>query len=246
MRLSRTYLNQPLATGSTVALDRDHSHYIRNVLRLKSGASIALFNGTDDCDYRATLRFEGRNTTAEIVSCECLISDSELESEVILGVSRSDRIDFSIQKCTELGVNRICIFNAQHSQNPAKQTQLEKRLAHWLAIAIKACEQCGRHRIPEIRFYYQIEEMLDNCNHAGNKFLLDFNGPGLPGLLSTKQADIQVSLLTGPEGGLAQREITLAKEQGFLPAQLGPRVLRTETAAIAGLTIIQAIWGDVA
>ena len=246
MRISRLYLNQSLTTASTITLEKANSHYIRNVLRLKHGSTIALFNGVNNYDYQAALRFEGKKTLAEIISSQSSISDSELDSEVIMGVSRSDHIDFSIQKCTELGVNRLSIFNAQHSQNPLKPAQQEKRLAHWQAIAIKACEQCGRHRIPEVRFHTHLEAMLEHRNQSVSQFLLDFEGPGLPELLSTNQAGTHVSLLTGPEGGLASSEISLAIEQGFLPAHLGPRVLRTETATIVGLTIIQAMWGDIA
>lgn len=246
MRLSRIYIDQPLACGTTVRLERDHSHYVRNVLRLKNGAAIALFNGSDHCDYQARLRFEGKNSAAEIISSTAKETDSRLDSNVILAVSRSDRIDFSIQKCTELGVSRISIFNAQHSQNPIKPAQMDKRLGHWKTIAINACEQCGRHRIPQIGFYAQPETMLTSCNHEGAKFVLDFNGPALPALLTATPPTYPISLLTGPEGGLTDGELALTAEYGYLPAQLGPRVLRTETAAITGLAVIQSLWGDMA
>lgn len=246
MRISRIYVNQPLATGSSVELEPQNAHYVRNVLRLKSGATVALFNGTDDCDYSAFLNFDGKSTQAEITSSELLIADSKLDSEVILGLSRSDHIDFSIQKCTELGVSRISIFNAMHSQIPLKKAQQQKRMAHWRAIAIKASEQCGRHRIPAINFYPEIQARLESYDQDGQGYLLDFNGPGLLELLSHgRESDSRVSLLTGPEGGLADAEISLAVEYGFRSARLGPRVLRTETAAIAGLTILQAICGDI-
>lgn len=245
MRISRIYVNQPLANGSSVELELQNIHYVRNVLRLKSGGTIALFNGTDDSDYLAILHFEGKRIRADIVSSEVLISDSKLDSEVILGVSRSDRIDFSIQKCTELGVSHISIFNALHSQNPLKKAQQEKRMAHWRAIAIKASEQCGRHRIPEIEIYSNIQARLESHDHAVRGYLLDFNGVALSELLcEDRGSDSRVSLLTGPEGGLAETEISLAEEYGFRAAKLGPRVLRTETAAIAGLAIMQATRGD--
>lgn len=244
MRLTRLYIDQPLASGSTFALETDRTHYVRNVLRLKSGAHIALFNGVDDADYQSILHFNGRNIEVEIISAHASKTDSALDSEVILGVSRSDRIDFSIQKCTELGVNRIAIFNARHSQNPIKSAQQKKRMTHWQAIAIKACEQCGRHRIPQIHFYSGIEAMLENARQTGTKLILDFNGLALPELLSRQSSNGQLSLLTGPEGGLTSEEISLATDQQFLLAYMGPRVLRTETAAIAGLAIIQSLWGD--
>lgn len=247
MRISRIYVNQPLASSCSLELEGQNAHYIRNVLRLKSGATVALFNGTDDCDYSAILHLENRNTQAEITGSKFLITDSKLDSEVILGLSRSDHIDFSIQKCTELGVRHISIFNATHSQIPLKKAQLEKRLVHWKAIAIKACEQCGRHRIPDINFYSQLKNHLKVHEHSARAYLLDFNGPGLTDLLSGKKdTDGRICLLTGPEGGLAEAEIAMAKDSGFQASRLGPRILRTETAAIAGLTILQATCGDMA
>ena len=245
MRISRIYVDQPLATGSSIELEEKNAHYVRNVLRLKSGAAVVLFNGTDDCDYAANLHFDGKNTRAEITSGHFSNSDSRLDSEVILGLSRSDHIDFSIQKCTELGVSHISVFNATHSQIPLKKTQREKRLAHWQAIAIKACEQCGRHRIPDIRFYPRLKDYLERHHQSARAFLLDFDGPRLPELLSAERASAgRVSLLTGPEGGLSAAEISIAREHRFQASSLGPRILRTETAAIAGLAILQASWGD--
>lgn len=246
MRLTRLFIDQPLDSDSTTRLERDQAHYVRNVLRLKNGAIIALFNGLDDCDYEARLRFDGRNIEVGVISSTQSITDSALNTEVILGVSRSDRIDFSIQKCTELGVHQISIFNSQHSQNPLKPAQQEKRMMHWRAIAIKACEQCGRHRIPQIRFYSGIETMLENHHGTGTNFIFDFNGAALPGLLSSSSSNRQFSLLTGPEGGLTDKEISLATKHQFIPVHLGRRVLRTETAAMAGLAIIQSIEGDMA
>jgi 16S rRNA (uracil1498-N3)-methyltransferase len=247
VRISRIYVNQPLATGSSLELEGQNAHYVRNVLRLKNGATVALFNGTDDCDYSAILHFEGKKTRGEITSGNLLISDSKLDSEVILGLSRNDHIDFSIQKCTELGVSHISVFNAIHSQIPLKKAQQEKRMAHWQAIAIKACEQCGRHRIPDIMFYPQIKAYLEGQDQSARAYLLDFSGAGLADLLSgERDKDGRVCLLTGPEGGLAEAEISMAKDYGFQASRLGPRVLRTETAAIAGLTILQATCGDLA
>jgi 16S rRNA (uracil1498-N3)-methyltransferase len=247
VRISRIYVNQPLASGSSIKLEEKNAHYLRNVLRLKTGSTVALFNGTDDCDYSAILHFEGKSTLAEITASKYFISDSILDSEVILGLSRSDHIDFSIQKCTELGVSRISIFNAIHSQIPLKKAQQEKRLAHWQAIAIKACEQCGRHRIPGITFYPQIKALLQVHDQSARAYLLDFNGPGLADLLAgVRINDNRVCLLTGPEGGLAETEIAMAKDYGFQACRLGPRILRTETAAIASLAILQATCGDIA
>jgi len=243
MRLSRIFVGESLAVGSRTPLDTAASHYIRNVLRLKEGAIVALFNGEDEADYLCQLEFAAKKTIAIIQSRQPSQMESTLDSEIILGLSRNDHLDLAIQKCTELGVNRLSIFNAQHSQIPLKPAQREKRFVHWRAIAIKACEQCGRHRLPVIEFFNKLEDALESGNKRQNKFLLDFDGVSFETLSSSANRD-QVSLLIGPEGGLSEAEIKLARTLGFTGIRLGPRILRTETAAITSLAILQSVWGD--
>lgn len=244
MRLSRIYVDQSLAVGSKIIFDKETSHYIRNVLRLKADTTVALFNGNDECDFKSRIEYEGKKTLATAFEQHEYTTESQLDSEIIQGLARSDHIDLSIQKCTELGVRRISIFNAEHSQIPLKSSQQDKRLSHWQAIAIKACEQCGRHRPPVIAFFHRFEQAIENSHQRENKLLLDFDGPALPELLSKSKIQTQVSILIGPEGGFSSQEIKLANEQGFVSARMGPRVLRTETASMASMAIIQSIWGD--
>lgn len=244
MRLSRIYVDQSLAIGSKITFDKETGHYIRNVLRLKADATVALFNGTDECDFKSGIEYDGKKTLATPFEQHAYTTESLLDSEVIQGLGRSDHIDLSIQKCTELGVRRISIFNAEHSQIPLKTTQQDKRLSHWQAITIKACEQCERHRPPMVEFFDRFENVLDNSLERENKLLLNFEGPSLPELLSRNKNQSQVSLLVGPEGGLSTREIELANQYGFISTRMGPRVLRTETAAMASMAIIQSAWGD--
>jgi len=244
MRLSRIFVGESLAVGSRTTLDIAASHYIRNVLRLKESEVVVLFNDEDEADYHCLLEFSGKKTIAIIQSRHPSQIESVLDSEIILGLSRNDHLDLAIQKCTELGVNRISIFNAQHSQIPLKPAQREKRFAHWRAITVKACEQCGRYRLPVIEFFNSINEVLASDYQRQNRFLLDFTGSSLQEHLPSTQNRNQVSLLIGPEGGLSDTEITLARAQGFTGIRLGPRVLRTETAAMTSLAILQSVWGD--
>ncbi len=246
MRLSRIYIAQSLAVGSKVTLDLAASHYVRNVLRLKQNSQCLLFNADEACDYLSRLTFEGKQTVASIDSCLQSACESSLDSEIIQGLGRSDHTDLSIQKCTELGVRRITIFNAQHSQIPLKAAQQGKRLDHWQAIAIKACEQCGRHRPPAIKFVPRLESALAKSSDNETRLLLNFEAPSLPERLSQNIRQSQISLLIGPEGGLSSKEIELASQKGFIAAGIGPRVLRTETAAMAALAIVQSLWGDLA
>lgn len=244
MRISRIYVGESLAMGSEIKLDKAASHYIRNVLRLKDGAIVALFNGRDECDYRSRIEFDGKQATAIVESKDSSPTESQLDSEIIQGLSRSDHLDLTIQKCTELGVKKLSIFNAEHSQIPLKPAQQEKRLAHWRAIAVKACEQSGRHHPPVIEFYKSLDDVLDTSVGKQNRILLEFTGQTLPESLKSFRQKDQVSILIGPEGGLSNNEIKKAQKQDFRSAKLGPRVLRTETAAIASLAIVQSLWGD--
>ena len=244
MRLSRIFVQQPLNEGARLLIDSDTSHYLRNVLRLKAGAVVALFNGDDYCDYPSLLSYQGKQAIAHVQSQVSATTESELPTEIVQGLSRSDRMDWMIQKTTELGVKRISIFNALHSQIPLKPRQTDKRLTHWQAVAIKACEQSGRHRPPQINFYHGLAELLDEPVNRDVRFLLDFEGEGLQSFSVKRNALQLISLLVGPEGGLAESEIKQARDSGFESVRLGPRVLRTETAAITALAIVQSMWGD--
>ena len=245
MRLSRIFTEQSLAVGTKIELDTATSHYARNVLRLKSDMSIALFNGLDICDYESRLCFEGKKTFASITSKSKGNTESSLNSEIIQGLSRNDHLDWMIQKTTELGVQRISIFNSNHSQIPVKTSQLEKKRQHWRAIAIKACEQSGRHVPPKIDFFNSLQSLLEVSYQRDNKFLLDFQGPRLATLLQPQTKTNQVSIMLGAEGGLSVTEIGLANAAGFISSQIGTRVLRTETAAVTALALAQSYWGDI-
>jgi len=245
MRLSRIFVQQPLSKGARLLLDSDTSHYLRNVLRLNTGTVIALFNGEDCGDYPSLLSYQGKQAIALVQRQVPATTESELPTEIVQGLSRSDHMDWMIQKTTELGVKRISIFNARHSQIPLKPKQTDKRLTHWQAVAIKACEQSGRHRPPQIYFYQTLYGLLDEPVNRDAGFLLDFEGEGLQNFSVKQNTGQLVSLLVGPEGGLVESEIKLARDSGFDSVRLGPRVLRTETAAITALAIVQSMWGDI-
>lgn len=241
MRISRVHVGAELVVGEILALDKAQGHYLKSVLRLKPGAAFTLFNGREAIDYQATLVFEGKKVNAKIESSIPVIAESRLNSEIIQGLGRTDRMDWTIQKTTELGVKQISLFNAERTQSPLKPVQLEKKLAHWQGVAISACEQSGRALVPEISFYSRLQQALA-ASTIELKLLLDFDGDSLASDLHPHCT--AVSILLGPEGGLSQAEIQLAKTAGFTPVKLGPRVLRTETAATAALAIAQSTLGD--
>lgn len=241
MRIARLHIGAELVVGEKVLLDKSQSHYLKHVLRLQSGAALLLFNGLEAIDYRATLLIEGKQVRAAINSALALQTESGLDCEIIQGMGRSDHMDWVIQKTTELGVKRIAIFNAERTQSPMKSTQLEKKLVHWRGVAISACEQSGRAVIPALNFHTNLEQAIA-ASSSESGLLLDFNGAALASALWPLPQTI--SILLGPEGGLTQSEIQLAKTAGFTSVTLGPRVLRTETAATAALAIVQSVVGD--
>lgn len=245
MRLSRIFVEQPLTPGISVQLEPATSHYLQHVLRLKAGAEIALFNADDTHDYLSILSYQGKQAIASINSRVLKNCESSLVSEIIQALSRNDHMDWIVQKSTELGVSRVSIFNAEHTQIPLKPAKLEKRLAHWHAIAINASEQCGRHRPPDISFVKNLDAVLNQSIQPETKLLLAFDGVKLNSLLTPGFTGKSISMLVGPEGGLSNAEIQAAKAAGFISVSLGPRVLRTETAAVAALSIIQSLWGDI-
>ena len=236
MRIPRVYVDDELSAGASIALAEAQSHYLKNVLRLKPGAALFLFNGREDRHYPAELYLDGKRFTANLgtgIDCQ---TDSQLDSEILQGLGRSDHTDWMIQKTTELGVRQIRLFPAERSQSRFKAKQLEKKQAQW-----RASEQSGRNRLPSIVFHDDLGQAMTNTQ-ADAKFLLDFEGQPLVSSISEKMTAI--ALLIGPEGGLTAPEITAARDNGFRPTTLGPRVLRTETAAITALAIAQATAGD--
>jgi len=241
MRISRVHVDAPLAVGAEIPLGADRSHYLLHVLRLKSGAGVLLFDGRGAQDYQARIRIEGKQVLASVESVLPAAPESPLHSQLIQGLARPDHVDWTLQKTTELGINRILLFNAARTQTPLKGARLDRKLEHWRGVVASACEQCGRARLPVIEFHPGLRAALA-ATIPGHRILLDFDGAPLPTLLTRPSTG--VALLLGPEGGLDPAELQFARENGFSSASLGPRVLRTETAAVAALALAQSALGD--
>ncbi len=241
MRISRFYLPQTLSSGSTIQLKEENAHYLRTVLRLRKGAELVVFNGKGG-EYPATL-IEAHKDAVSIVLGEFNSRESEslLCTSLGLGISRSERMDMAIQKAVELGVANItpllverCVVQLDDDMRK------EQRVRHWRKVVHGACEQCGRNRVPEIFEPMGLEDWVSG--QTGLRLFLDPGGNKSLHELSEPQGPI--SLLTGPEGGFTKHERDTAVKAGFIDLKLGPRVLRTETAALAALAAIQTLWGD--
>ncbi len=242
MRIPRLYQPGIYQSGNTVALDEDALRHAVQVLRLRSGDAVRLFNGLGG-EFAATLAEVGRRkatiTVGEFAEIEV---ESPLAITLWQGVSRGERMDYTIQKAVELGVQIIQPVFTQRSVD-LKDDRIEKRQQHWQRVAISACEQCGRNRIPEIRPPQNLLNLLDvhaEQDDALRLFLDSHAATPLPDALNTPR----LVLLAGPEGGFAEEERRAIVAAGFHATLLGPRVLRTETAAVAALAVVQARWGD--
>jgi 16S rRNA (uracil1498-N3)-methyltransferase len=241
MRISRLFLDTPLHTDNTVSLQGEQLNYVARVLRLKPGAHLTVFNGQGG-EYSAQLESVSKRS-ADLIIGEFNDRDCEspLDLTLVQGVSRGERMDYTIQKATELGVTRIIPVFTQRSMVSLDGERLEKRQHHWQGVVRSACEQCGRNRLPIIESAMALPEYLEQ-DVAGTKLLLD---PRANDSLHAMSAPGGCTyLLIGPEGGLDDQERVLARSRGYTGIRLGPRVLRTETAAVACIAAMQTLWGD--
>jgi 16S rRNA (uracil1498-N3)-methyltransferase len=243
VRLTRVFTNEVLASGAQITLGECASKHLVRVLRVRSGAQIVLFDGRGG-EYEGLigeLRREG--VRVSVGAHRAVERESPLEITLVQGISRGERMDLVVQKATELGVARIVALQAERSVVRLDEHMRARRLAHWNAVAIGACEQCGRNRPPQLLGPATLGEALALSSPAALRLLLDPLAPtGIGSMLRPPPAS--VALLIGPEGGLTEAEIAAAALAGFRGCTLGPRVLRTETAALAALAAIAALAGD--
>lgn len=243
IHVRRIYSNERLEPGSVVNLPADAAGYVTRVLRLRAGTSITLFNG-DGGEFDAEIaEVRGQTVAVCIGQYHGVDREPPLTLRVVQGVSRGERMDWLIQKAIELGAARIEPVFTARSVVRLDAERASRRLRHWRGIAVSACEQCGRNRIPDIAHPISIGEWMSAC-HGGRGSALLLQPEAKKRLTDVEYAGGPVTLLAGPEGGLTPEEATRAVEAGFTPIRLGPRILRTETAAIAALAVIQSRWGD--
>jgi 16S rRNA (uracil1498-N3)-methyltransferase len=240
MRVPRLHTPQALPVGQTIALETAASHYVGKVLRMHEKQEIILFNGS------------GEQVSAHICSVSKKVVEvfvdaphagpvpSPLHTHLGQVMSRGERMDYAIQKATELGVNQITPLFSSRCEVKLDPQRQAKRLSHWQHIAISACEQSGRIDVPIIHAPQTLEQWILNTQ-AESKLVLH---PHQTQPLQTQNPPASCALLIGPEGGLTQLEVEQAQAQGYTGLRLGPRILRTETAPLAALTLLQHIWGD--
>jgi 16S rRNA (uracil1498-N3)-methyltransferase len=241
-RTPRIYCPELPDEGGTVALDAGASRHLLRVLRLGEGADIRLFDGRGR-EHRARLEGGDRKAaSARVLGRSDPLPESPLEIVLVQGVGRGDRMDLAVQKATELGVSAIVPVLTARSVVRLTGERAARRREHWQAVAVSACEQCGRAVVPEIRSPAGLMEAIGLLSRDLVRVHPDPDARRGMAELAAPAAGL--ALLVGPEGGLDEDERRAAEAAGFAPVRLGPRVLRTETAAIAAVTLAQCLWGD--
>jgi 16S rRNA (uracil1498-N3)-methyltransferase len=241
VRCPRIYSPQPLTPGAPITLAIEASHHLAKVLRMQIGDPLILFNG-EGSEYPALIAaIDKRYVHVTIERSIDNTRESPLHLHLGIAVSKGERMDWVIQKATELGVTQITPLYSERVEVRLHGERAEKKLMHWRGIVIAACEQCGRNRLPQIAAIETLTSWLQTTT-AASKFVLHHRSS--IALDSAAPRPSSVALLIGPEGGLTEHEINAAEAQNFAPLRLGPRVLRTETAPLAALGILQFLWGD--
>jgi len=241
MRKPRIYHPELLTVGQQVALSDDAANHVGRVLRMGAGQALQLFDGSNQLFEAEILRADKKSVVVSLLSGE--IDDRESPLHIHLGqvMSRGEKMEFTIQKSIELGVSLITPLFSERCGIKLDPERLNKKIQQWQKIAIAACEQCGRNRIPEIRPAMDLEAW---CAEPDEGLKLNLH-PRASASINTLPLPVErVRLLIGPEGGLTANEIAMTAEYQFTDILLGPRVLRTETTALTAITALQVRFGD--
>lgn len=243
MRISRLFVEQSLAENTTLTLETEAAHYLRNVLRLKKGFELTVFNGQGG-EYKATvIEVHRKAVRLEVNEWRDVDLESRLSIELGLSVSRGERMDVAIQKATELGAASITPVLTQHCVVKLNEDRRLQRHQHWQNIIYRACEQCGRNVPPLLNVATGLAPWLAG-DLAPSRIIFE---PGKSETLKTyPEPTGGVAVLIGPEGGFSVQEVVDAQNAQFNALGFGPRVVRNETAAIAAIAAMQVLWGDMA
>jgi len=240
MRLHRIYYRFNAGLNESFLIENDKAHYIRNVLRLKIGMNLRVFNHLQQEFLVEIIAINKKNIELKTIQNIQPIAQSKLNITLIQGLSKGERMDYTVQKATELGINKIIPLTSEYCEVKLKHNRLEKKLNHWRNISISACEQSFRTDIPTISTPITVAEY---CQTQHQGLLLE------PEESTTIQTIAQYKwqkfdIVIGPEGGWSSHDLELLKSAGLTGIQFGPRILRTETVAPAILAAIHSLWGD--
>jgi len=244
MRTIRIHVDQPLAPGQEITLPSQAGEHVARVLRMQAGDPVVLFAGDTAEEFDATLHSVGKREVVALVGeCRALANESPLSLTLAQGVARGEKMDLIVQKATELGITRIVPLITERSEVKLDAARAEKRLLHWRAVAASACEQSGRAVVPVIEPAVALNAWLGSLGDGGPmRLALLPEGDKRPSELGLAGSAI---IAIGPEGGFGERDRTALAQAAFTGLKLGPRILRTETAGLAAIAMLQALYGDV-
>lgn len=242
MRLTRVHVVGPLQADSELLLPANGAYHVVTVLRARVGTTLIVFDGADNEHRAEIIAIDGDEVRVRIGARILDTTESNLHITLVQGISRSERMDWTLQKATELGVTAIAPVFTSRSVVRLDDRQARNKLEHWQAVIVGACAQSGRRVVPPVHTPQRLRDYLSQPPIEGLRLVLSPNASiALTGL---DKPPHNIELLIGPEGGLDADELQLAERSGFMPVRLGPRVLRTETASVVALSVLQALWGD--
>lgn len=240
MRITRLFVNQPLIIHETITLNQEQTNHLARVLRLNLQDHVILFNGEGDQFLALISNIDKKKSQLTVIQKQTKNTESPLDLTLLLGLSRSDRMDYAIQKSVELGVKRIIPIITQHTTIKLNTKKIDHKYLHWQSIIVHACEQSDRIFIPELSTILSLDDFI---NEKDDSIKILFH-PHRQSIKSFPENIKKMTILIGPEGGFSETEIEKTMAAGFYCKQLGPRILRTETAPVAAITWAQYQWGD--
>lgn len=236
----RFFVDLPLPAQNDVMLPEEVAHHLIRVLRTEVGENFRIFNGTGGSHGAELIEAGKKSARVQLLDFQADDKQSPLHTHLGQVMSRGERMDYAIQKAIELGVTEITPLSSERCELKLRgEERADKKMEHWRRIAISACEQCGRNRLPVIHAPQALSDWITAVQSELKLVLAPAHTGRLPA-----SAVASVALLIGPEGGLSDAEIISAQNAGFHPWQLGPRIFRTETAPVAALAALQLLFGD--
>jgi 16S rRNA (uracil1498-N3)-methyltransferase len=243
--LTRIYFPGEIPAHGECALSPDQAHHVARVLRLEAGAAVIVFDGRGIERDAVIARVTKSGVVLHVGAPREVDRESPLAVTLAQGMSSGERMDYTVQKAVELGVACIRPLASSRTVVRLDAERAQKRVAHWQAVVIAACEQCGRNRVPQVLPVMSFNDWL--AHEAGQQVTtlrVLLSPSAATALRDLPRPSGRITLLAGPEGGLSPQEQHDAQATGYAPVRLGPRVLRTETAALAALSAMQTLWGD--
>ncbi len=246
MRIPRIFVDQPLNIDQDLLITGSAANHIARVLRMGPGRPLKLFNGQPNASHQygfveaEVTQADKKTVTVRVKHSVMTQLESPLDIQLGQAISKGDRMDFTIQKAVELGVTQITPLWTEHCDVKLNAERLDKKMQHWQQIAISACEQSGRDRVPQILPAEKLSTWLAS-SQQDVRWVLDPRGQSAASVTTQPKS---ASILVGPEGGLSDAEVSLAAQHRYEAKLIGPRILRTETAALTAITLMQSMWGD--